>query len=459
VTAFAQAAGGRLRLVVVRWTRDGAVDTGFGTGDSGTGVAQVFVDVASDETGMPRISGTADGGLLVAVPLPGFAGSHRIALLRLDASGRLAGAFGAGGVGVAVLDGMKLTAGPQELADGAIAVAGDTVATAGRLALLGADGAPDRGFGQGGTVTLPHHPTALAAAGDGLLVGLSTPAAEVRILRLRRTGQPDERAGPGGIQAAALAGADTTAPQTLRAADDGTVTVAGTAQRPQVGAPSGAGPLYVGFGARFPAAGAGETAAELPSGAATVDPTGRFLVTAPDGSSLRRYTAGGRRDRTFGRSGSASTPLPRGVTRHPVALAVLGDGTIVAGGPGTWDGVPVPTFLRLRPDGTADRSFGPRLLTPRQTSARLGAHDVIRLRVHCAGDAQRRCVVRLRAGARTVRAFVAPGGDRRIPVRVGATAARRIQARGKAIVRVRFSVVDEAVRTEALDAPIVVRAR
>ncbi len=79
--------------------------------------------------------------------------------------------------------------------------------------------------------------------------------------------------------------------------------------------------------------------------------------------------------------------------------------------------------------------------------------------MHCADDAVRRCVVRLHAGARTVRAFVAPGGDRRIPVRVGAAAARRVHARGKAIVRVRFSVIDEAVRVEALDAPIVVRRR
>ncbi|MEA2194185.1 MAG: hypothetical protein QOG42_619 [Solirubrobacteraceae bacterium] len=457
VTAFAQPADGRLRLVAVRWTQDGAVDGGFGTGDSGAGVAQVFVDVATDATGPPRIAGTSDGGLLIAVPLRGIAASHRIALLRLDAAGRLASAFGAGGV--AVLDGVQLTAGPQELAGGAIAVAGATVASAGRLAMLGAGGEPDVGFGQGGAITLPDRPTALAAAGDGLVVGLRTPAAQVRILRLDRSGRPDERSGPGGIQAAALPGADAAAPETLRAADGGTVTAVGTAQRAQPGAPNDAGPAPVRFAARFPIAGAG-AAVPLPAdGVAGADAAGRVLVAAPDGSRIRRYATDGRLDRTFAGSGSATTRLPRSVTRNPAVLAVLADGTIVTGGPGTWDDVPVPAFLRLRADGSAERGFGPRLLTPRQISARLRAHDVIALRVHCAGDAQRRCVVRLRAGARSVRAFVAPGGDRRIPVRVGAAQARRIRARGRAIVRVRYSVIDEAVRVEALDAPIVVRGR
>jgi hypothetical protein len=86
-------------------------------------------------------------------------------------------------------------------------------------------------------------------------------------------------------------------------------------------------------------------------------------------------------------------------------------------------------------------------------------HDVVALRVHCADAAQRRCVVRMSAGSRVVRSFVAPGGDRRIPVRVGRTAARRIHVRGRAIVRVRFSVIDEAARVAVLDAPIGVRRR
>jgi hypothetical protein len=456
VTAFAQAADGRLRLVAVRWTKDGAVDRDFGTADSGAGVAQRFADVTSEETGTPRVAATNDGGLLVAVPLRGIAASHRIAVLRLDASGRLVAGFAAGGV--ALLDGMQLTAGPHELADGAIAVAGETVASPGRLVVLGRDGEPDPGFGQAGALTLSDRATALAANAGGLLVGLRTQAAQVRILRLLRTGRPDERAGPAGIQAGPLAGVDTTAAQALGAAADGTTTVLGTAWRALPGAPSDAGDIPVRFVARFPAAGAGLPAAAVPDGAAGVDAIGRVLIAAPDGS-LRRYATNGRLDTSFARSGRAPARLPRAVTRTPETVAVLTDGRVVAGGPGRWDGAPVATFLRVRADGTRDTSFGPRLLTPRQTSARLGKHDVISLRVHCADDAARRCVVRLRAGSRTVRAFVAPGGDRRIPVRVGVTAARRIRARGRAIVRVRFSVIDEAVRVEALDAPIVVRRR
>ena len=456
VTAFAQTGDGRLRIVAVRWTADGAVDTSFGTGDSGAGVAQHFVDLASDSTGTPRIAGTRDGGLLLAVPLSGVAASQRIALVRLDGAGRLLPSFGAGGV--ASLDGMALAAGPVELGDGSIAVAGETVATAGRLAVLRADGRPDRDFAQGASLTLSDRPTALAAAGDGLVVGLRT-AGAVRILRLQRNGRPDERAGAGGLQSAALTGVDVTSPGTLSVRDDGTALVVGTALRPVPGAPPTAGPDALRLAARFPAAGAGAAATVAADGAAAVDAAGRILVAAPDGTRVRRYTIDGRLDRTFAESGSARTRLPAGVTRNPTVLAVLGDGAIVAGGPGTWGETAVATFLRLRADGTADRRFGPRLLTPRQTSARLDAHNVIRLRVHCAEDAQRRCVVRLRAGAQTIRAFVAPGGDRRIPVRVGKTSARRVRARGRAIVRVRFSVVDEAVRVEALDAPIVVRRR
>lgn len=457
VTAFAQTGDGRLRIVAVRWTAAGAVDTSFGTGDSGAGVAQHFVDLASDATGTPRFAGTRDGGLVVAVPLSGVAASQRIALVRLDGAGRLLTTFGAGGV--ASLDGMALAAGPLELADGSIAVAGETVATPGRLTVLGTDGRPHRGFAQGGSLTLSDRPAALASAGDGLVVGLRTAGAAVRILRLQRSGRPDERAGAGGLQSAALAGVDVTSTGTLSVRDDGTALVVGTALRPLPGAPPTAGPDSLRFAARFPAAGAGAAAIVPADGAAAVDAAGGILVAAPDGTRVRRFTTDGRLDPAFAESGSARTRLPAGVTRNPSVLAVLGDGAIVAAGPGTWGETAIATFLRLRADGTADRRFGPRLLTPRQTSARLGAHNVIRLRVHCAEDVQRRCVVRMRAGARTVRAFVAPGGDRRIPVRVGKTSARRVKARGRAIVRVRFTVIDEAVRVEALDAPVVVRRR
>jgi len=451
VTAFAQAAGGRLRLVVARWTAAGAVDTGFGTADSGAAVAQLFVDGAGTmTTGTPRITGTSDGGLLVAVPQGGLAGSRRIELLRLDRSGRLDAAFGDGGV--AVVDGIALDAGPRELAGGAIVVAGESVAAAGRVVVLGPGGRPDPAFGEDGTVTLADRPTALAEAGEALLVGLRTQGARVRILRLLRTGRADERAGPGGVQESAVAGADATTPATLHVDAGGAVTAVGTVARSLAGAPSGAAPSRTLFVARFAPRGAAGPAAELADGTPAVDAAGRVLVAAADGRRIRRYAADGRLDRTFGRSGSAQTRLPRTVTRSPAVLAELPDGTIVAGGPGAWGDAPVATFLRVRGDGSRDTSFGPRLLTLRQTRARLGRHDVIGLRVHCAADAQRRCVVRLRAGARTVRAFVAPGGDRRIPVRVGATAAR-----GRAIVRVRFSVIDEAVRVEVLDAPIVVR--
>lgn len=454
VTAFAQAADGRLRLVVVRWTTEGAVDSSFGAGDSGIGVAQLFVDVASDAAGTPRIAGTSDGGLHVAVPLRGIAASQRIAVLRLDGSGRLVGGFGAGGV--VVLEGMQLAVGPHELADGAIVLGGETVG-AGRLVLLGPDGRQAAGFGQGGALPLTDRPTALTPTSDGLVVGLGTRASNVRILRLLRTGRPDERAGPGGLQQATFDGVAATTPETLRAGGDGTVSVVGTAQRSLPGPTSNAGPEPVRFAVRFPATGAGEPAAALPHGASAVDPAGKVLVAAPGGTQIRRYGIDGRLDRTFARSGSAPARLPRSIARSPAALVVLSDGTILAGGPGSWDEAPLATFLRLHADGTRDKRFGPRLLTLRQTSASLRAHDVIALRVHCDDAAQRRCVVRLRAGARTVRAFVAPGGDRRIPVRVGTTAARRIHRRGRAIVRVRFSVIDEAVRVEAIDAPVVVR--
>lgn len=458
VTAFAQATGGRLRLVVVRWTAAGAVDTGFGTQDSGAGVAQLFVDGAgSATTGTPRITGTSDGGLLVAVPRRGFAGSRRIELLRLGPSGRLDGAFGDGGI--AVIDGIALDAGPRELAGGAIVVAGESIAAAGRVVVLGRDGRPDRAFGEEGAVTLADRPTAVAGAGGSLLVGLRTQGAHVRILRLLRTGRPDERAGPGGVQDAAVAGADATTPGALHVDAGGTVTAVGTVARSLAEAPPGAPSSSTLFVVRFAPRGAAGPAAELAGGTPAIDAAGRVLVAAADGTRIRRYAADGRLDRTFGRSGTARARLPRTIARSPAVLAGLPDGTVAAGGPGAWGGAPVATFLRVRGDGSRDTSFGPRLLTPRQTTARLGRHDVIALRVHCAADAQRRCVVRLGAGARTVRAFVAPGGDRRIPVRVGATAARRIAAHGRAIVRVRFSVIDEAVRVEVLDAPIVVRRR
>jgi hypothetical protein len=456
VTVFAQA-GDRLRLVVVRWTAAGGVDRRFGDGESGDGVAQRFVAVTTEATGTPRIGATSDGGLVVGVPLSD-GGLRRVALVRLDAAGGLAAGFGEGGV--VVLDGMDLAAGPQELAGGALVVGGSTGPAGGRVAVLGADGRPETQFGDGGAVALTGRPTAVAQAGDGVVVGLASAGSQIRIQRLSRSGAAEEPAGPGGVQTAGLSDALGSAPAALHARTDGSVTVVGSVQRARPQPSLDQGPVSNLFVVRFPPAGdVTAPVAEPALGTATIDPAGRVLVAAPDGRRIRRYGLDGRLDRTFGRAGTVTARLPRGVTRRFATLAVLANGAVLAGGPGRWDGVAAPTFLRLRADGTRDAGFGTRLLTLRQTSAPLRAHDVIALRVHCDDEAQRRCVVRLRAGARTVRAFVAPGGDRRIPVRVGAADARRITARGRAIVRVGFSVVDEAVRVEALDAPVVVRRR
>lgn len=88
----------------------------------------------------------------------------------------------------------------------------------------------------------------------------------------------------------------------------------------------------------------------------TVQADGRILVAGSDGSgpasgSIVRYTADGRRDRSFGEGGQVRCAC--------AVLAVLADGGVVAAGnASSGTGQRVLVVTRLRPDGLPDDSFG-----------------------------------------------------------------------------------------------------
>ena len=138
-------------------------------------------------------------------------------------------------------------------------------------------------------------------------------------------------------------------------------------------------------------------------------------------------------------------------------LGFAPDGSMIVGGNVSGGVLPAVGFVKLRANGTVDRAFGgPVLLKLRGQTARLDGR-IVPVRVHCADDALRRCVVRAWAGSTTVRAFVAPGGDRRIRVPITRRLARTIRRVGRKEVRLRLSVVEESTRIQEESVSVRVR--
>lgn len=454
VTAFVQTGDAQLRVVLMRWSASGAIDSGFGDGDSGAGVSQFSLPLDAATVSRATVAATNDGGLILAMTVGDPGASSRAALVRVDEDGRPVPGFGK--QGIAVLDGLARLTAVLPLPDGRTAVGGASPSNTGAVLVVGADGAPDPAFGFGATAKLPGVPSALGLTPDGLAAGLATDGPRVRVARLTPTGSPDEQAGPGGIQESMPdPNALETQPTNVASRPDGGLVVVTRTRSRVAGAPPGA----VADGAavtRFPDSGPGGDVAEMAPGPAAVDGDGRVIVATLAG--VTRYLESGSLDASFGRNGTARTGLPKMTSLAPPAFVTSHGTRVLVGGPGIWGGVAVATIRALRADGTRDTAFGERLLVPRQFGARLERRNFISLRVHCDDQAQRRCVVRMNAGTSTVRAFVAPGGDRRIRVRVSTAAARRIRAHGRAAIKITFTAIDETTRLQATTNQVVVRA-
>ncbi|MEA2192775.1 MAG: hypothetical protein QOI73_2896, partial [Solirubrobacteraceae bacterium] len=322
-------------------------------------------------------------------------------------------------------------AGPIALADGRVLLAQGAA-----VRRLTASGAPDPAFGTDGTTILSSEVSALALDGERVLAAF--PTVDVATLG------PDG-ALQGGVNGIAGDASDTVV-LGLRAVGD-RIVMHGIGRYPAAG--SRRGTLVDGaFVAELPSG----DFERVPLGPAAIDEDGSVVVVGPGGR-VRRYTTDGQQVPGL----RATLPPAPGNVRFLRQVVGFGPGgRIVAGAITSGTLLPTATFAALR-DGAIDRAFGGApLLKLRGRSVRL-ERRVIPVRVHCADDAQRRCVVRATAGSSTVRAFVAPGGDRRLRVPVRRSLARAIRRAGRREVRLRLSVIEEAQRVQEESVSLVVR--
>lgn len=175
-------------LILLRLLPDGTLDAAFGSAGVLAGVAAHYSDgirLARTTAGSYRIVTTADSGC---------------AVVGVDASGALDGAFGSAGI-AQVASALGEPAICQSIAvqpDGAILLAGNS-AGQGFAARLLSDGTPDAGFSaDAGIAGLASDATAVAATQDGkiLLAGVGVKGAT--IMRLQATGQLDPMFGQDG---------------------------------------------------------------------------------------------------------------------------------------------------------------------------------------------------------------------------------------------------------------------
>jgi uncharacterized delta-60 repeat protein len=256
-------------------------------------------------------------------------------LIRLNPDGSRDASFGSGGVVDADFGSAPFLEGLALYPDGRIVAVGNPITSDGRAVVVRRflpDGSPDPSFGDDGRVDLEKGFTVYAAPAlqpdGGIVVAIQGDEAGPRIARISADGRLDSGFGRGGLALLQLGRA-----RWLSQVDP----PYGFSWRPLV-LPDGRIRIPVGFGAR-------EHGSRL---------------------GLVGLTADGDVDRRFGRDGLALGPRPPVSDRDEWPRAAVGDpsGSILVAGStargDTLNGDEASVVRRFRPDGTLDRSFGPR---------------------------------------------------------------------------------------------------
>lgn len=326
-------------FAVVRYARDGTLDTGFGSGGKvstavGTPNSQAFA-VALQGDGKILVAGTADGG----------ASGIDFALVRYNADGSLDTGFGNGGkVTTAFGNGADSAYALVLQADGKILVGGDTDAGATgldfALARYNADGSLDTGFGTGGKVTT----SIKSGAGRDTLfsLALQTVGGEARIVaaggdgdfilaRYTPAGALDTGFGTGG-KINGLFSSSIGSARAVAVTSEGKLVVAGHFSHDfALARLSDTGALDTSFGTGGKVVTALSTTNFDEAAALALQADGKLVVggwmyTGSSSSgdfALVRYEATGALDTGFGSGGKVVTPIAPGTkddTAHAVAL-------------------------------------------------------------------------------------------------------------------------------------------
>ncbi len=313
-------------FAVIRFERDGALDTTFGPA---TSPGKVLTDFAGASETALAVAVQADGKIVVAGTTTVTGSGQDFALARYNSDGSLDAGFGSGGKVTTAFGADSDTAYALLIqADGKILVGGDTSQGASgtgvdfALARYNSDGSLDAGFGSGGKVI-----TSLAANGgrDSIYaMTLQTVGGEARI---------------------------------VAAGGEGDFTVARYLAN---------GTLDAGFGA----AGTGKVTALMGStiGAARavrVTPDGKLVIAghASHDFALVRLDAGGKLDSSFGLAptpGKVVTAVQTSNWDEAQGLAIESDGKLVVAGWAYEANSSAGNFavVRYQPDGALDTSFG-----------------------------------------------------------------------------------------------------
>ncbi len=354
----------------IRLNGDGSLDSTFGT--DGAALVQLGLTtgatggaLAVDSTGKILIAGTYGSGL---------------AVIRLNSTGTLDGAFGSGGVKmISESNGGFFAAALRLDAAERIVLTGSTgsAATSSEFAVtrLASSGALDGTFGTAGTVLIDigHAPAdvqAIARQPDGKLVVAGNcecgGTTEMVVARRNADGSPDLSFGSGG-RLRISPGTGTSRAYGVAVDSSARLIIAGMSLS-ELGFsnftvvrlnPSGSLDSSFGVGGKV----------SIPVGnnnnsgyALVLDSSGRILVagssldinTAQVSFAVIRLNSNGSLDGTFGTGGKAVVPLPVGTFNSEAnAIAVDAQGRIVLAGMG--DGLRV---ARLLPNGSLDAAFG-----------------------------------------------------------------------------------------------------
>ena len=463
---------------LVRYTADGGLDTDFGAGGMVTTAVGVGRSQAFDVVVRP------DGGIVaggVASADAADPGSFALAAYRPD--GRLDQGFGVGGRVV-----MRVGEGFDAISD-LVAAPGDRLVAVGQaeedarsrfaLARFERTGAPDPAFGRHGEVVVPPSaPYAYGAAGallpDGRVVAVGASGQSSAVESLRLSGVPVGFSGDAAPPWIRSVGASYSYANAVAALPDGRVLSAGVATEasghPAMAlvrsSPEGVlDPSWDGDGTSLARVHEASVATDV-----VLDGAGRAIAAGyseegPNhGFLLARFDAAGTLDRGFGGQGVVLTGFPGATVARATALALQGDGKLVAagiacaggsgpqcaggtarlalarylGGDPARTGPPAPGSGTLSAGAVGKRARFVAL--PARLRARRGR---VRVRVRClqAARCQGRVTLRrLRTGRRSLllgtrRASVPARKARTVIVRV---TRRRLGARRRLRVRVEF---------------------
>jgi uncharacterized delta-60 repeat protein len=337
--------GSKADFALARYNSDGGLDTGFGTGGKVTTAIGAGNDyayaVAIQVDGKIVVAGSSNNG-----------GNDDFALARYNIDGSLDTGFGTGGkVTTAIGSSTDCANAVAIQGDGKIVVAGKAANGSDgdfALARYNSDGSLDTGFGTGGKVTTnigtySDIANAVAIQGDGKIVAAGYSISsnwDFALVRYNSDGSLDTGFGTGGTVTTDIGTSSLDIANAVAIQGDGKIVAAGGANTGTLDFAlaryNSDGSLDAGFGTGGKVTTAIGTGADL-ANAVAIQGDGKIVAAGKaanggnDDFALARYNSDGSLDTGFGTGGKVTTAI--GTSNDWLqAVAIQGDGKIVVAG-------------------------------------------------------------------------------------------------------------------------------